>query len=383
MVARPLTIVQMLPELITGGVERGTLEIGAYLVKNGHRSIVVSNGGPMVKDLVDNGSEHITLPVGSKNPRSLMCILKLRKLFIEEKVDIIHLRSRMPAWIGFLAAKTIPFKKRPRIVTTFHGVYSINKYSAIMTKGDGIIAISHFIKDHLKEVYGVPDDRVKLIFRGFDSARFHPDKVSQEKIENFKKEWGLTNFMEPIIIFPARFSKWKGHSLLLDALEKIKHLQWKSVFVGDFNENFKYYSLIKRKAQNNKIADRVIFTGLCTDMPAALKSCDIAVSASLSPEAFGRVAVEAQAMGLPVIATAHGGSLETVKDLKTGWLCEPDNSTAMGNALNEAVTNAKKRSKMGTDAITWVTGNFNTQIMCHKTVELYKELLSNSPLGNR
>ncbi len=378
MVARSLTIVQMLPELITGGVERGTLEIGAYLVKNGHRSIVVSAGGPMVKDLEENGSEHVTLPVGSKNPLSLMCIPKLRKLFIEQKVDIIHLRSRMPAWIGFLAAKTIPIKKRPGIVTTFHGFYSINRYSAIMTKGDRVIAISNFIKDHIKDKYSVSGDHVKLIFRGFDSSRFHPDKVSQEQMDVLKQKWGIAKSNKPIIIFPARFTEWKGHLMLLNALERIKHLQWTAIFVGDVNEKSVYASQLEVKAIKMGISDKIVFTGLCNDMPTALKLSDIAVSASLEPEAFGRVAVEAQAMRLPVIATAHGGSLETVKDLKTGWLCEPGNVTEMGNALKKAITNTTKRSNMGNEAIRWVTGNFNSKIMCLKTVELYKELSSNT-----
>ena len=190
MVARALTIVQMLPELITGGVERGTLEIGASLVRKGHRSIVVSNGGPMVDELVKNGSKHITLPVGSKTPISIFCIPRLRKLFVEEKVDILHLRSRVPAWVGLLAAKTINKKIQPRIVTTFHGFYSINPYSAIMTKGERVIAVSKPIKNHIREKYGVFGDHVKTINRGFDATRFDPGLVNPRQVAILKKKMG-------------------------------------------------------------------------------------------------------------------------------------------------------------------------------------------------
>ena len=374
MVARPLTIVQMVPELITGGVERGTLETGAFLVRKGHRSIVISNGGPMVDELAQNGSEHITLPVGCKNPKSLFCIPKLRKLFIEEKVDILHLRSRVPAWVGLLAAKTINKNTRPRIITGFHGFHSINAYSAIMTKGERVIAVSKPIRDHIKEKYGVSGDHVKMINRGFDASRFDPVLVEQKRISELETKWGITNEKGPFIMFPARFTEWKGHLLFLSALEKIKHLSWTAILVGDENEKPNYAARLKKETIQKGIGDRVVFTGHCNDMPAALMLCDVAVSASIEPEAFGRVAVEAQAMGVPVVATALGGSLETIVPGKTGWLFPCTDVDAFAKALAEAVTNQAKRQSMGQQAKAWVSEHFTTQLMCEKTLMLYEEL---------
>jgi glycosyltransferase involved in cell wall biosynthesis len=376
MVAKPLTIVQMLPDLISGGVERGTLEIGEFLVKKGHRSIVVSNGGPMVETLVQNGSEHITLPVGYKNPISLLCVPKLRRLFIEEKVDILHLRSRVPAWIGMLAAKTIFQHEHPRILTTFHGFYSVNKYSAIMTKGERVIAISRFIKGHIKEKYGVEGDNISLVFRGFDSSRFNPSRVNEQHMSDLKKQWGLTDRLKPYIILPARFTEWKGHLLFFSALEKLQHLDWTAILVGDENEKPSYVKMLKKEAEAKGIMDRIVFAGHCRDMPAAYQLCDIAVSSSIEPEAFGRVAVEAQAMGLPIIATAHGGSLETVIHNETGWLFSHTDANAFANTLIEAISDEKKRRSIGCRARAWVHEHFTTELMCEKTLNIYKEMVA-------
>ena len=375
MVARALTIVQMLPELITGGVERGTLEIGAFLVRKGHRSIVVSNGGPMVDELVQNGSEHITLPVGYKNPRSLFCIPRLRRLFVKEKVDILHLRSRLPAWVGMLAAKTISKEMQPRIVTTFHGFYSINAYSAIMTKGERVIAVSNTIKDHISEKYGVAGDHVTTINRGFDASRFDPVLVSQKRMNDLKKKWGLADKKGPFIMLPGRFTQLKGHLLFLSALEKIKELPWTAILIGDENEKPDYAAMLKKETQKKNLEDRVVFAGHCNDMPAAFMLCDLTVSASIHPESFGRVAVESQAMGVPVAASALGGSLETVLPEKTGWLFPHTDIDAFANVLTEAVSDQNKRKNMGHQAKVWVAKKFTTELMCKKTLALYEELV--------
>ncbi len=376
MVAGMLTIVQMLPELITGGVERGTLETGAYFVKNGHRSIVVSNGGPMVEALVKNGSEHITLPVGEKNPKALFCIPRLRQLFIKEKVDILHLRSRLPAWMGMLAAKSIPGATRPRIVTTFHGFYSINPYSAIMTKGERVIAVSKLIKEHICHQYGVCGNHVKVIHRGFDASCFDPLLVDKKHLSDLRKKWKIDGKNGPVLMLPGRFTELKGHRLFLSALEKIKHLSWTAVLVGDMNEKPDYAARLQKEALEKGLGDRVVFAGHCSDMAAAFVLCDITISASIHPESFGRVGVESQAMGVPVVATAHGGSLETIVPEKTGWLFSPADVDGFANALAEAVKDEKKRKKMGARARAWVADHFTTAHMCAKTLRLYEELVA-------
>lgn len=376
MVAGTLTIVQMLPELITGGVERGTLETGAFFVKNGHRSIVISNGGQMVKELVKNGTEHITLPVGEKNPRALFCIPRLRQLFIKEKVDILHLRSRLPAWMGLLAAKSIPGEIRPKIVTTFHGFYSINRYSAVMARGERVIAVSRLIKDHICQQYGVCDKRVKVIHRGFDASCFDPQLVNKKHVSDLKKKWGIDEKKGPVLMLPGRFTELKGHRLFLSALEKIKDLSWTAVLVGDVNEKPDYAARLQKAAWEKGLGDRVVFAGHCNDMAAAFMLCDVTISASIHPESFGRVGVESQAMGVPVVATAHGGSLETIVPGKTGWLFSPADVDGFANALSEAVGDQKKRKKMGSSAKVWVTNNFTMDLMCKNTLRLYEELLA-------
>jgi glycosyltransferase involved in cell wall biosynthesis len=376
MVAGMLTIVQMLPELITGGVERGTLETGSYFVKNGHRSIVVSNGGPMVEALEKNGSEHITLPVGEKNPRALFCIPRLRQLFVKEKVDILHLRSRLPAWMGLLAAKSIPGATRPRIVTTFHGFYSVNRYSAVMTKGERVIAVSKLIKEHICQQYGVCKNHVKVIHRGFDASCFDPLLVDKQHVSDLRKKWKIDGKKGPVLMLPGRFTELKGHRLFLSALEKIKHLSWTAVLVGDMNEKPDYAARLQKQALEKGLGDRVVFAGHCSDMAAAFMLCDVTISASIHPESFGRVGVESQAMGVPVVATAHGGSLETIVPEKNGWLFSPFDVDGFANALAEAVKDEKKRKKMGARARAWVTDHFTTAHMCAKTLRLYEELVA-------
>jgi len=368
MVARPLTIVQMLPELITGGVERGTLEIGAFLVKKGHRSIVVSKGGPMVQALVKKGSEHITLPVGEKNPRALLCIPRLRQLFVKEKVDILHLRSRVPAWVGLLAARSIHYTARPRIVTTFHGFYSVNPYSAVMTKGERVIAVSQLILDHISDQYGVCGDHVKVIHRGFDATCFDPLLVDKHQVADLRVKWGIDTTKGPVLMLPGRFTELKGHRLFLSALEKIKHLSWTAVLVGDEREKPDYAAQLKKETKQKGLGDRVVFAGHCHT-----------ISASIHPESFGRVGVESQAMGVPVVATAHGGSLETIIPGETGWLFFPSDVDGFARALAEAVHDETKRKAMGDRARTWVANHFTTALMCKKTLLLYEDLMATPP----
>ncbi|MCA1785476.1 MAG: glycosyltransferase family 4 protein [Desulfobacteraceae bacterium] len=378
MVAKPLTIVQMLPELITGGVERGTLETGAFFAENGHRSIVVSKGGPMVEALVKTGTEHITMPVGEKKPRALLCIPRLRQLFITQNVDILHLRSRVPAWVGLLASRSIPCTARPRIVTTFHGFYSVNPYSAVMTKGERVIAVSQLISDHIRDQYGVCGDHVRVIHRGFDATCFDPLLVDKHQVADLKVKWGIDTTKGPVLMLPGRFTELKGHKLFLSALEKIKHLSWTAVLVGDEREKPDYAAQLKKETKQKGLGDRVIFAGHCHNMAAAFMLCDVTISASIHPESFGRVGVESQAMGVPVVATAHGGSLETIIPGKTGWLFSPADIDGFARALAEAVSDEKKRKAMGHRARTWVAKHFTTALMCEKTLALYEELMATS-----
>lgn len=370
-----LSVVQMLPELESGGVERGTLEIGKYLADQNHRSFVISAGGRMVKQLEEEGSCHIKWKVGSKSPITLKYFIPLRRMLKKEKIDILHLRSRMPAWVGYVVWKSLPQKNRPVLITTFHGFYSVNSYSAIMTKGMGIIAISKSIKQHIKQAYGVTKG-VELIFRGVDKDKFDPSAVSEERIERFRRNWQIADD-KPIIMLPGRLTRLKGQDVFIRALANLKHENFQAVMVGDIEDNPNFASELSELITSLGLEKKVFMVGYCDDMPAALMLADIVVSASSNePEAFGRTTIEAMAMGKPVIATAHGGSLETVAPGKTGWLVTPGDAGELAHALNEALLNPETMEAYGLAGKEAVNSTFSMNSMCEKTIVYYRRLMS-------
>jgi len=376
MVAGPYTVVQILPELNAGGVERGTLEMGAFLTARGHRSVVISEGGRLVAALEDEGSRHIAWAVGRKTPAAFRYVFSLRRLLVREHVDILHLRSRMPAWVAYAAWKSLPSGSRPRLVTTFHGFYSVNRYSAIMTKGERVIAISRPVADHITDCYRIPEDRVVTIHRGVDERVFDPDSVDEERIRRLKRQWAVDETTAPILMLPGRLTRLKGHDVFIESLAGIETTPWTAVCVGDVAENKPYADFIRKLIREKGLENRVKLVGHCDDMPAALALSDIVISAtSTHAEAFGRVAVEAQAMEKPVIATAHGGSLETVIDGKTGWLVKPGDPKALSEAVLEAISSSDLRRRYGRHGRKWVRDNFTVRKMCEKTLEVYSELL--------
>ncbi len=376
MLTRPIKVVQMLPELESGGVERGTLEVGKYLADHGNRSLVISGGGRLVSQLEQEGSSHVTWKnIGEKSPRCLQYILPLRKFLIEEKVDILHLRSRVPAWIGYLAWKSLPVRKRPALVCTFHGFHSINGYSAIMTKGDKVIAVSNAIKQHVKDAYHIADERIQMIYRGFDENVFKPENVSQKRIETLKTRWSIVDDTIPVIMLPGRLTRLKGHKVFIESLEKVKDHRWMGLCVGDADEKSSYHAELMEFFRQSGMEDRIRFVGHCDDVPAAMMIADIVVSASIKPEACSRIIFEAQAMGVPVVASAHGGSPESILHEKTGLLVRPGDPGSMAEAFDFLLTDRKRCKEMGVAARKWVNENFTINMMCEKTVQLYHRLI--------
>jgi glycosyltransferase involved in cell wall biosynthesis len=370
-----ITVMQLLPDLNSGGVERGTLELGRHLVRNGHTSIVVSGGGRLVEQLEKDGSYHLRKTIGSKSPLALFHIWPLRQEMKKKRVDILHLRSRMPAWIGYIALKTLPRKYRPVLVTTFHGFYSVNDYSAIMSKGDGVIAVSRSIQNHIAENYNRDRD-VRLIFRGVDVESFDQGKVDRKRLETLSNAWGIDT-TKPVLMLPGRLTRLKGQEVFLRSLLLVKNTDFQAVIVGDVEDNPGFTAELRGFIEKNNLSDRVFLAGHCNDMPAAFLLADIVLSTSSSePEAFGRTTVEAMAMGKPVIATAHGGSLETVVPGETGWLVKPADPVELAMAIDEALALERDQLKqLGEKGRIRVAANFTAEAMCEQTLSFYYELL--------
>lgn len=376
MVADKLTVVQVLPELDEGGVEGETVDLAVYLADIGYKSIVISGGGRLVPLLEESGVLHIHWPyIGEKSVRCLQYVSKLRRFLCEEKVDILHLRSRLPAWIGYLSWKLMPENARPSLVTTFHGFYSVNSYSAIMTKGERVAAVSETIKEHILENYNVDEKRIDLIHGGFDSKVFSPENVTEDRISSLRNKLKLSSQDLPVIILPGRLTQWKGQDLFIESLALIKHLDFIALCIGDTEENPSYSRKLREKIKHHGLTEKVKLAGHCSDMPAVFMLADVVVSASSTqPEAFGKVAIEAMAMETPVIATAHGGSLETILPGETGWLVPPLDPEKLATAVEEAISDHEKMKRFGLQGKKWVNEQFTALSMCRKTVQLYHDI---------
>ena len=311
---RRLTVVQLLPELEVGGVERGTLEIAAALVRAGHRALVVSAGGRLVDELTASGAEHICVPIGAKRLASLAHIPVLRRLFAAEQVDIVHARSRLPAWLGRLALDSLAPRQRPAWVTTVHGPYTVNAYSRIMTSGDAVIAISDFIRAYIERHYPqVPAARITVIPRGVDPARYHAAFVPAPAWRAaFERDHPAVRG-QTLLTLPARLTRWKGQEdfLTLIATLRQRGCAVHGLVVGAAHPRKRAYTEeLRARAASLGIAAHVSFLGQRDDLRELLAISAIAYSLTGAPEAFGRTTIEALALGTPVIGYAHGGTGE-------------------------------------------------------------------------
>ena len=374
-----MTVLQVLPALGgSGGVERGTVEIAGCIHNIGWRSLVASNGGQRVYQLQRAHAEHFELPLHSKNPFPIRAnIKKLQTLIEEQGVDIVHARSRAPAWSAYYACKRTgtPF------ITTFHGTYGAanalkRAYNAIMTKGERIIAISRFIAGHLKQMYGAPGDKIRVIHRGVDLDSFNPGLVSVERVVQLANQWRLEDGY-PVVMLPGRLTRWKGQAVFIEAIAALGRKDIRCVLVGSDQGRTGYRKELERLIEANDLSGVVRIMDHCDDMPAAYMLADVIVSASTDPEAFGRVVVEAQALGRPVVAPNHGGACETIIDRDTGWLFEPGDKDALSQALKEALDlDEEGRQAYSTRAMESVAESFSKDAMCEKTLAVYREVLA-------
>lgn len=379
----PPTILQTLPALGTGGIERGTIEMAEALIRSGARAIVASSGGAGVHQLNRMGALHTDVPLKRKSPLAILRNARaLERLIQEHNVTLVHARSRAPAWAAYLACK----RTGVPLVTTWHGVHKETwpgkkRYNAVLAKGVRVIAISAFIAQRLATQYRVGPDRLRLIPRGADVERFSPEHVSGQRIQAMAEAWNLPHGPR-VILLPGRLTRWKGQLLIVEALAKLERLSsepWICVLVGPANPKDAYVKAIQAMAFSLGLGDKLRFAGNCADMPAAYALADIVVVPSLRPEPFGCVTVEAQAMGRPVIMAAHGAAMETLIPGETGLLVPPGDAGALAQALADVLAApADSLAYLAERARGHVLAHFTTQRMQHDTLGVYDELLGTS-----
>jgi glycosyltransferase involved in cell wall biosynthesis len=374
-----MKVLQVLPELNSGGVERGTVELARFLVEKGHQSLVVSHGGRLASELSQDGSRHIALPVHKKSLLSLRLVPQLVKLLEDEQPDILHLRSRVPAWLFYLAWKKLSPKSRPRLVTTVHGFYSVNFYSAIMTKGERVICVSQSVQEYVLENYPRTScEKLTVIHRGVDTADYSPHyQPSLDWQEKWREQF--PQFKGKILLLlPGRITRWKGHEDFLTLLAHLRtrHPGLHGVIAGGPSPGKEgYLAELEVKSQALELADSLTFLGHRSDLREVIAACDFTLSLSLDPEAFGRVSLEALSLGKPVAAYAHGGVAEQLDALFPIGKVPPAEPLQAANLIEEWLQTPP--------APPLSNEKFTLASMCQQTVAVYEELLSSRSLGDR
>ena len=340
---------------------------------------MASSGGIMVRDVERGGGRHITLPVDSKNPLVMRRnVSRLTELVESYEVDIVHARSRAPAWSALAAAKrtNVPF------VTTFHGNYGAGNpvkrwYNSVMARGDRVIAISEFIGEQVCARYGADPAKVRVIPRGIDTGLFDPAAVSAQRVIQLAELWRLPDDAR-VVMLPGRLTRWKGHWVLIEAIARLEdRTGLRCILVGSDQGRAGYVRELEKEIARHNLQQTVQIAGDCRDMAAAFMLADVVVSTSVEAEAFGRVIAEAQAMGRPVIATDHGAARETVAQNETGWLVPPGDASALAAALREALTlDAASRDALARRVIENVRRDYTKELMCERTLAVYEEVLA-------
>jgi len=370
-------VLQVLPSLVTGGVERGTIEITLAIAAAGWTALVASAGGRLVDAVQRAGGRHITLPLATRNPLTVWRnAARLAVVIRTERVAIVHARSRGPAWSAWLACR----RTGAHFVTTYHGAYGEDlllkrRYNSVMAKGARVIAASRFIADLIARRHGTNPVQIRIIPRGVDPAVFDPGTVSGDRMARLAVAWRLPDGA-PVVLLPGRLTGWKGQAVLIEALARMSRHDVYGVLVGSDQGRRRYSAGLIRQAETLGIADRLRLAGECDDMPAALMLADVVVHASTQPEAFGRVVIEAQAMGRPVIASDLGGPVETVEQGVTGWRVPPGDAGALAVAIEAALAlPIEERKAIGCRARAAVLRCYTVGAMQAATLAVYREVL--------
>jgi len=380
-----LKVLQVIPKLGYGGAETGCYDIAHYLYENDCKSYIITSGGELTKFIDKKKVKLIRLPVQSKNPIIMLfntIIISLIIIFCN--INIVHARSRAPAWSCFLATKITGRK----FVTTFHGTYNFKSnlkkfYNSIMVRSDLIIAGSNFIFSHINENYSKYLNKKKkflVIFRGINIDYFDPSTTLEKEEDELFKLWEL-KVGKKIILFPGRLTSWKGQEMFLEAINKVNiqlgHDAFIAVILGSDQGRDLYKKKLTRLVEQYRLTNQVKFIDHCKNIPVAYKISDIVVSASIEPEAFGRVSVEAQSMQKPILASNIGGSKETIIDNKTGILFQSGNSDDMSKKIIELLNlDESTLNQMGIEGRKNIISKFNVEKMCFSTYSEYKKLIN-------
>jgi glycosyltransferase involved in cell wall biosynthesis len=376
------TLLQVIPELETGGAEQSTIDVARAVVRAGGTALVATRGGRMVSRLESDGGRLAQMPVQTKNPLVMLGnAARLVALIRQEKVTIVHARSRAPAFSALWAAHVTdtPF------VATYHGVYKAQSrlkrwYNAVMTRGDLVIANSDYTREHVLSEHHVDPAKLVTIPRGVDFDRFDPALVPADRVEALRTAWGIASGdTRTRILLAGRLTRIKGHLTVVEAARRMAaagRRDFLILFAGDDQGRTGYAAEVQRAIDDAGLSDSIRIVGHCDDMPAAYLLADLAILPTTVPESFGRAAVEPQAMGRPVIASNHGGVTETVVEGHTGWLAPVEDADAWAKAMARAIDlGPVKRREMGEVGRRRARQLYSADAMCAQTLAAYQRVL--------
>ncbi|MCV6626492.1 MAG: glycosyltransferase family 4 protein [Cellvibrionaceae bacterium] len=365
-----MKVLQILPSLHGGGVEVGTLEIAKALAEAGHQSYVLSAGGPMVEQLQAEGSSHIEWNLGKKSPLTFLQLWKLRRFFAEQQFDIVHVRSRMPAWVAYLAWRGMPSQQRPRFISTMHGLHSVSAYSEVMCKGERVIAVSKTVAEYIAANYpGTDMHKVTVINRGVDAAEYPPAyQPPADWLQQWQREFPQLQGKR-LICLPGRLTRLKGHGILLDLMAEVAQQQpdWHALIVGGEDPKRRAYAeQLYQRVEQLGLQQRVSFTGARRDMREIYSQAAVVLSLSTKPESFGRTTTEALTMGVPVVGFDHGGVGEQLRALFPAGAVSCYDQTELRERIAAVLTQGLKPQ---------ANNRYLKSEMIKQTLALYQELL--------
>ena len=377
-------ILQVIPKLGYGGAETGCYDIAHYLAEKNCKSYIITSGGPLLKFIRKEKVRVFRLPVQSKNPLLILInTIFISLIIIFLRIDIVHARSRAPAWSCFLSCLIT----RAKFVTTFHGVYNFSNkvkkfYNSVMVRSNLIIAGSNFVFNHIHKNYGkliTSQKRLLVIFRGINTEYFDNSNITNEKVKSFKS---LVNFNTEKfkILLPGRLTRWKGQEMFIESLKllKTKHKKenFQAIILGSHQGRSAYFKKLLSMIEKYNLKNNIFFLQHAREMPVAYYISDVVVSSSIEPEAFGRISVEAQAMRRPILASDHGGSKETIVNGKSGFLFENEKPEALAENLNKLMEMDKdKLQSIGNEGRKNILKKFDVEKMCHSTFLEYKKII--------